>query len=230
MGEISEQPSRKGKRVGANEPENLINLEHDFPPDKLVHLRTAFDLLGRHRFGGAWSLDTFMAVRVGFKDVTADHLARGRWALKALVQCVENGWLPLIYYPVNRRIRYFDDRDGPSLEALYPQPTDEEGGLIELAKGKMYSCMVDINGFESTLRARFGQKSSRKRGPDRQFKELDEALEQYFSENPTSKKNIDVYSELRSQKVTLDWPGKTVRNERINEAKHVASMKFKPQI
>lgn len=226
MGRVSESAVGQGEQVVAS----LCTSNLDLPRNEIVHLRTAFDILGRHRFGDGWSTTMFMVVRIGTKGFSADERARGDWALRALVQCVENGWLPLVYFPENRRVRYFENSDGPSLHALYPQPTDEEGGVIELTKGEFYPCMVDISNFKQMLRTKFGQKSGRKRGPTRTFNEVDEALNQYFEQNPSSKSNMDVYSELKAEKPTLLWPGKTVRNERINEARHLARMKVPPQI
>lgn len=204
----------------------------DLPTDDLRHLEEAFNRLGEHKFGSQWPSDMSERVRLGSKqsksvaDGEADILSMGRWALSALEQCVQNGWLPLLYFVGDRKVWYYTSSGEPTLLALYPKPTTEEYGQIELFKGGIHPCMVDLRDFSKILIRKFGEKSATKRGPKRGFKDLDMALDNFFAQNSPSKENHEVHLELRAQKPELHWPGKTVRNERINEAKHRAKMRF----
>jgi hypothetical protein len=93
------------------------------PADDLVHLSTVFNALGSRRFGFPWAEDMAVTVRVGQRSKNKDLRTRGQWALKALTQCVENGWLPLIYFVNGRRVRYFESTNATELHALNPKPT-----------------------------------------------------------------------------------------------------------
>ncbi len=133
----------------------LTTSEFSLPADDLGPLGNAFDMIGRHRFGPRWTKDMAMAVRLGQRSRDREKRARANWALKALNQSVENGWLPLVYFKGSRRIRYADAPESPALYALYPQPSDKLDGQIELKDHGIYPCMVDTSGFAEVLRRKF---------------------------------------------------------------------------
>jgi hypothetical protein len=118
--------------------------EFSLPANDLGPLTAPFNQLGKQAFGAEWPVNMAMKVRLGKRSGDLGERAKGQWALKALHQCVENGWLPLVYFVDGRRVRYFEAADGPTLHALYPQPTDDLDGQIELAGGDIYPCMDSI--------------------------------------------------------------------------------------
>lgn len=194
------------------------------PLDVLVHLKDAFDQLGRHRFGRSlWSNDMARAVRLGVKSVEPEKLKRAQWALTALIQCVQNGRLPLVYFVGTRRIWYFENHDGQALHALYPEPEDGEPGMIELADGGgIYPCMVDVSGFPEVLKRYYGPPSSRRRGPKRGFADLDAKLDGYFVGHYIGTRTVDVYRDIKAENPDLKWPSPTVWKQRIKEARERA--------
>jgi hypothetical protein len=192
------------------------------PADDLDHLEIAFNMLGRHRYGGAWGKGMARRVRLGHgARKLSEHDRMARWALKALTQCVENGWLPLFYFVGEqhvRRVEYYRNPDGFALHALYPKPTDdgEAGGQIELTIGDIHPCMVDIGNFVLTLQRKFGA-ASKRRGPKRSFLDFDAALDKFYEDHPTATPAKEVIDTLRGT-FKGKWPGDTVMYERIAEA------------
>ena len=194
------------------------------PLDDLVHLKDAFDQLGRYRFGRTlWSDDMARAVRLGTKNVEPEKMERAQWALTALIQCVQNGRLPLVYFVGTRRIGDFENHDGQALHALYPEPEDGEPGLIELADGGgIYPCMVHVGGFPEVLKRYYGPPSARRRGPKRGFADLDAKLDAYFVGHYIGTRTVDVYRDIKAENPDLDWPSPTVWKQRIKEARERA--------
>ena len=198
--------------------------DDEFPQDDTTHLSVAFNMLGRHKFGAQWPKEMTKVVRLGprRRNYDPESRSKGQWTLKALRQCIHNGWLPLFYFtdgPSGKRINYFENPNGPPLDALYPQPIDdEECGQILLHDNEIYWCKVDVSEFASVLRTKFQDGAIGKRGPVRTFKGFDNALEIFFKENPTGLRNGEVTNAL---KLTFKgtWPEKTTRNIRINEAR-----------
>lgn len=189
------------------------------PADDLVELEVAFDMLGRHRFGAAWPENMAERVRLGRGISGRDELdTMARWALGALMQSVQNGWLPLIYFVGERRTRrvvYYDEPDGPALVALYPNPAMEAGGQIELADGAIYPCRVNVRGFAALLAERFGQRA--RRGPKSNFEEFRAALDYFYLENPPSASAAETINSLRKW-FTGAWPKKTALYDHIRDA------------
>lgn len=208
--------------MGQNKSACLSTNDGDtLPLDDLVDVEIAFNMIGVHRFGYDWRGDITRLVRLGSLGKKRDRSAMmGRWALKALLQCVQNGWLPLFYFigeRPTRRIEFYRNPDGLALHALYPKPLDNEaGGQIELDGGAIYPCMVDIGGLPALLTRKFGAKTAR-RGPARRFTEFDEALDLYFLSHPIKTPHKDIISAL-GVIFKGEWPGSTVRHARINEA------------
>lgn len=193
--------------------------EYDLPADDIVTLRTAFDLIGKHRFGSLWTKDMATTVRLGRRTANRDERARGQWALRALRQCVENGWLPLIYFSNGRRLRYFEGSGGLALHALYPHPTDGAEGQVELARGSIFPCAVDARDFGDILRNKFAKPNANQTGPRRGFLEFDKALDQFFEMYPLDMRERDVIADLSKAAPTLNWPSRGTVYRRIGEAK-----------
>ncbi len=181
-------------------------------------------MLGEHKFGAQWPSDMSKRVRLGRKqsEPIADNgvniFDMGRWALAALVQCVQNGWLPLVYFVGDRRIWYYSSSGEPPLHALYPRPTSDAEGQIELAGGGIYCCMVDLRNFSRILRTKFGERSAAKRGRKRQFEEFDQALAEFFLHNPPMTPAREIIEFLNAS-FKGPWPGRSTRYDRIEEAR-----------
>jgi hypothetical protein len=190
--------------------------------DDFVPLRAAFDMLGKHLCGPLWANDMATVVRLGQRGTNPEGHARGRQVLRALVQCVENGWLPLLYFVDHRRVWYFENPAGPRLVALYPQPTDDGEGQIELEVGSIFPCMVNVSDFLGVLRTKYARPSAHRRGRPPRFLELDEVLGRYFAHNPTSTPNGLVIRDLGALLGDDQIPGKTTLHERINAARNRA--------
>lgn len=207
----------------------LITSKLDLPTDDLRHLEEAFNALGKHRYGAQWPTDMAGHMRLGPKsnELSEHDVEMGRWAISALVQCVQNGWLPLVYFKGDRRTWYYSSSDGPSLFALYPRPTDDDEGQIELEGGKIYPCMVNLRDFPKLVRAKFANKRTAKRGRKRQFNEFDEALAELFSHNPPGMRASEVILSLKAS-FKGPWPGRATMYERINEARLNARMSGNP--
>jgi hypothetical protein len=144
-----------------------------------------------------------------------------QWALDALTICVQNGWLPLFYFQdvdQVRRVEFFRDPNGPALVGLYPKPTDsaEDGGMIELAGGDIFPCMVNLADFDKVLTEKFGLASG-PRGPRRQFADFDDALDTLFETHPVGMNRKDVIAELAKTFKGV-WPRRTTIYGRIGEA------------
>ena len=197
-----------------------FNLAHD----DLASLRTAFHMVGKHRFDSLWTADMATVVRLGQRKGNPDQRKRGRWAVSALLQCVHNGWLPLIYFVGGRRIRYSENLDGPSLCSLYPEPVDGEEGQAELSDGGIYPCLVNLAGFAGLLRRKFGSPDARTRGRPPLYPEFQQALDRYFIENPTTTRNTEVIHDIAKVVGVTRLPKNTVLNERISSARHAARM------
>jgi hypothetical protein len=197
------------------------------PADDLVHLSTVFNALGRQRFGFTWAEDMAATVRVGQRSKNKDLRTCGQWALKALTQCVENGWLPLIYFVDGRRVRYFESTDGPALHALYPKPTCDEAGQVELAGGDIYPCMVDASGLAGLLRTKFLNSAASKRGRPPQYTEIDEVLERYFADASPDTPNGEVIRDIGRLVAEEKLPKKTTLHDRINKAKERAKARLR---
>ncbi|RIA46564.1 hypothetical protein DFR49_1106 [Hephaestia caeni] len=174
----------------------LTTSEFSLPADDLGPLGNAFDMIGRHRFGPRWTTDMARAVRLGQRSRDREKRARGNWAVKALTQCVENGWLPLVYFVGGRRVRYFDDSHGPTLHALYPQPTEDLEGQIELKGGDIHPCMVDASDLSDVLRRKFPKPSANRTGPRRNFLRFEEELDRYFNDHPLDTRGCEVIRDL----------------------------------
>lgn len=203
-------------------PSQQSSLDISLPADDLAHLEVAFDLLGKHRFGGEWGKNMSRLVRLGERSKAPGELgAMARWALDALTICVQNGWLPLYYFEGDstvRRIEFFRNPDGLVIVALYPKPTDdiEQGGMIEVSGGGIFPCMVNLADFDSVLVRKFGA-AQKRRGPRRQFSDFDDALDDIFQTLSTGTSGKDVISALR---LTFkgQWPKRTTMYARIDEA------------
>lgn len=196
------------------------------PTDDLANLRTAFDMLGSHQFGSLWTKDMAATVRLGQRSKDKDLRVRGQWALKALTQCVENGWLPLVYFMGDRRVRYFESPDGLALSALYPRPTDAFEGQIELRGGDIYPCIVDIAGFHGVLRSKFALPGAPKRGPRRKYPEYEQALDQFFAVSPLAAPYRAIINELRQTLPPSQLPPRSTEYRLIDEAKGRAPSRF----
>jgi len=197
------------------------------PSDDFVHLGTVFNALGRHRFGARWPEDMADTVRVGQRSKNKELRTWGQWALKALTQCVENGWLPLIYFVDGRRVRYFESTSGPALHALYPKPTCDEAGQVELAGGDIYPCMVDASGVASLLRTKFPNSASSKRGCPPRYTEIDEALDRYFADASFDMPNGEVIRDIGKLVAEEALPKKTTLHDRINKARDRAKARLR---
>lgn len=193
--------------------------EFHFPTDALVPLGVAFDMIGAHRFGARWTTDMTAAVRLGQRSRDPDQRALGCWALKALTQCVENGWLPLIYFSGRKRIRYFEAPNGLALHALYPRPTSDFVGQIELDGGDIFPCMVDVSRLGQTLREKFGKRQGNSRGRPPEYREIDGVLDTYFMDNPPSTPNVNVIQDIGRLVAESSLPRKTTLHDRINKAR-----------
>lgn len=194
---------------------------NQLPADDLVELEVAFDMLGRHRFGNGWPSGMAKHVRLRQRSKDREDLdIMARWALRALNQAVQNGWLPLTYFIGDqsiRRVNYFGNPDGYALHALYPRPTEDNGGQIELDDGAIYPCLVNIRDFTTVLTKNFGEKA--KRGRKRGFLKFDVALDDFYQTNPTSLPHRTVLDALREVLPDdVDWPKETIQHRRINEA------------
>jgi hypothetical protein len=201
--------------------------DFSLPAGDIVHLRRAFDVIGRHRFGSLWAKDMAVAVRLGQRSRWREKRACGQWALKALTQCVQNGWLPLIYFADGRRIRYFESPDGPGLHALYPQPTDDEGGQAELAGGDIYPCMVDASGLASVLRTKFAKAGASKLGRPPRYTEINEVLDRYFADAWPDTPNGQVIKDIGCLVPPEQLPKSTTLHDRINKAKERAKTRLR---
>ena len=205
----------------------LATTDFSLPADDLVHLRTAFDIIGRNRFGSLWTNDMATVVRLGQRSGCGTKRECGQWALKTLTQCVQNGWLPLIYFAGGRRIRYFERPDGPGLHALYPQPTDDEEGQAELAGGDIYPCMVDVSGLSSVLRGKFSKAVTSKRGRPPRYTEINEVLDRYFEDAWPDTPNGQVIKDIGGLVSPEQLPQSTTLHHRINEARDRAKARLR---
>jgi hypothetical protein len=193
--------------------------DFSLPADDLGGLGKAFHMIGRHRFGPIWTKGMETAVRLGQRGRDKEVRARASWALKALTQCVENGWLPLVYFVDGRRVRYWDAPDGLALHALYPQPTDDLDGQIELEGGGIFPCLIDTSALERVLREKFGRTQFDMRGRPPQYRAINEVLDQYFRDHPTGTPNKNVISDVGKLVAESDLPRKTTLQDRINKAR-----------
>jgi hypothetical protein len=197
------------------------------PADDLVHLSTVFDALGSHRFGFPWAENMAATVRLGQRSKDKDLRTRGQWALEALTQCVENGWLPLIYFVNGRRVRYFENTDGRALHALYPKPTGDEAGQVELAGGHIYPCMVDASALGGLLRNKFPNPVASKRGRPRRYTEINEVLDRYFADASPDTPNGEVIRDIGRSMAEEKLPKSTTLHDRINKAKERAKARLR---
>lgn len=196
----------------------LATSEFSLPTDDLGPLGNAFDMIGRHRFGPRWTTDMAMAVRLGQRSRDREKRARANWALKALNQSVENGWLPLVYFKGSRRIRYADAPESPALYALYPQPSDELDGQIELKDQGIYPCMVDTSGFAEVLRRKFPKPAANRTGPRRSFLRFEEELDCYFNDHPLDTRGCEVIRDLGKILPEESMPSRATAYRLIDEA------------
>lgn len=204
----------------SNSGKTEFHLPDQFPDDDLSPLHDAFDLIGEHVFSVQWPSGMTKHVRLGRRRVAGELYYMGKWVQKALVQCVQNGWLPLIYFKDGRRIWYFDSSNEPCLYLIYPQPTDESFGQIELEGGAVYECMVDLRGFRKLLRAKFGDGAKAKPGRKRGYPQLDIALTNYFEKFGRSDPAKDVITYLEQILTKADWPrSQSTLYDRIREAR-----------
>ncbi len=207
-----------------------MNSGDEFPADDLQHLQVAFNQLGRHKFGSAWPTDMVDSVRIGKRPPRgSDRQIMGQWALRALKQCVQNGWLPLVYFDGDRRVWYYSNPDGHSLHNLFPRPTEDECGQIQLANGEIHFCMVNLRDFASVLTSRYSKKASARPGRSREYKDFDEALDRLFLDHPTSLKPKEVKALLSSYFKGKE-PGRTTVYTRIEEAQERAIVRHRPEI
>lgn len=194
--------------------------EFSLPVSDHVPLGTAFDIIGKHQFGPLWANDMAAAVRLGRRRAfDIEKQARGQWALKALTQCVENGWLPLVYFADDRRFRYAEGSGGPTLHALYPQPTDDTEGQIELVGGDIFPCMIDTAKLADVLRAKFAVQEASKRGPQRKHLEFREALERLLESGSMGASYRVYFDELRQILPPSSWPPRSTVYHLIDEAR-----------
>lgn len=193
--------------------------DFSLPTDDLGGLGKAFHMIGRHRFGPSWTKDMARAVRLGQRGRDKEVRARASWALKALTQCVENGWLPLVYFAGGRRVRCFDASDGPTLHALYPQPTDDLDGQIEVEGGDIYPCMVDASGLSDVLRQKFPKPPANRTGPRRGFLKFDEELDRFFKDHPLDMRGCEVIHDLGKILPKDSLPSGATAYRRIDEAR-----------
>jgi len=204
--------------------ESVLVPEH-LPDDDIVQLSVAYNMIGKHRFGGSWTSagDMTIAARMGQSRRHAPEiLSMARWTMKALFTCIYNGWLPLIYFEGDRRIRYFDNPDGRSIWRVHVRPVDgDERGQVEFEKGDMAYCMVDVGKFLETLKSKFSEQDVPKPGRPRKFPEFDDALDKVLSVIPAGSKNKEIIAEMGSQ-YSGGWPGKSTQHVRINEARQRA--------
>ena len=193
--------------------------QFSLPTDDFAPLATAFDKIGKYRFGPEWSANMAATVRLGKRSRDPDQRAKGQWTLRALTQCVENGWLPLVYFKGTKRVRYFDASEGPALRALYPQPTDDQGGQVELEDEGIYPCMVDTSGLARILREKFGKPKLSTRGRPRRYVEIGRVLDEYFKSHPPATPNMVVIKDVGGLVPKAELPGDTVLHERVNDAR-----------
>jgi hypothetical protein len=205
----------------------LAATDLSLPSDDFVHLSTVFNALGRHRFGARWPEDMADTVRVGQRSKNKELRTWGQWALKALTQCVENGWLPLIYFVDGRRVRYFESTNGPALHALYPKPTCDEAGQVEFAGGDIYPCMVDASSLAGLLRRKFPNPATSKRGRQPRYTEIDDVLDTYFADRSLDTPNGEVIRDIGRLMVEEKLPQKTTLHDRINKARHRAKARLR---
>lgn len=197
----------------------------DFPRDDLVQLSVAFNMLGKHRFGQAWDAvgDMTIAARIGqSRSHSPDILAMARWANKAIVQCVRNGWLPVIYFEGDRRFRYFDNPNGREVSCVHIRPIDgDERGQVEFEDGYTVYCVADVSGFTDIIKAKFGARAEYTPGPKRKFADFDAALDKLFREISPRTPTVDVRRVI-NKTFEGDRPQKTTMYERIDEARERA--------
>lgn len=180
----------------------------------VVPLLEAFNFVGHLVEPTAWDKTESSAVRLGWKG-RGDPKARQRGlkALNVMRNLAETGLINLIYTDdQRRRVPYFQSC-GYWLTAIYPDPKSTGEGMIELDDRIIHPCVVDIR--QIIGRRPGGMGRVKRRG----FKDFDLALDEYFSNNPTAKLNANVISELGQSHKDLQWPGKTVMHERINDAR-----------
>lgn len=205
--------------------ETCMASDFDFPCDDLVQLSIAFNMLGKHRFGRVWMAagDMTIPARIGqFRRHSPDIIAMARWANKAIVQCVRNGWLPVIYFEGDRRFRYFDNPNGREVSRVHIRPIDhDERGQVEFDEGNMAYCMVDVDSFPETLKNKYPAPSTLTPGPSREFAAFDTELDAIFRDIPVRSAPRDVIAELK-RRFSGDWPERTTRYERIREARQRA--------
>ena len=180
----------------------------------VVPLPEAFNFIGNLVEPTAWDKTESSAVRLGRKGmVDPKARQRGLKALNVMRNLAETGLINLIYTDdQRRRVPYFQS-SGYWLTAIYPDPKSTGEGMIELDDRDMHPCVVDIRQIIGRRTARIGRTT--RRG----FKDFDFALDEYFTRNPTAKLNAEVISELGQSHENLQWPGRTVTHERINDAR-----------
>lgn len=202
--------------------ETCMASNFDFPRDDLVQLSVAFSMLGKHRFGQAWDAagDLTIAARIGqSRRHSPEILAMARWANKAIVQCVRNGWLPVIYFEGDRRFRYFDNPNGREVRRVHIRPIDhDERGQVEFADGYTAFCVADVSGFLDVVKEKFGVRAEYTPGPKRKFLECDAALDELLREMPSACPTSEIIRAL-NKKLKTKLPEKTTLYQRIDEAR-----------
>lgn len=202
--------------------ETCMASNFDFPRDDLVQLSVAFNMLGKHRFGQAWDAvgDMTIAARIGqFRRHSPDILAMARWANKAIVQCVLNGWLPVIYFEGDQRFRYFDNPNGREASRVHIRPIDgEERGQVEFEDGYTVYCVADVSEFTDTIKAKFGVRAEYTPGPKRKFPEFDAALDELLREMAPASPTSEIIRAI-NKKFKGESPQSTTLYQRIDEAR-----------
>lgn len=180
----------------------------------VVPVLEAFNFIGHLVEPDAWDESESNAVRLGQRGrVDPKARQRGLKAIKVMRSLSETGLINLIYTDDQRRRVPYVQSSGYWLTAIYPDPVGTGEGMIELDDRYIHPCVVDIRQIITRRSPRAGG------GARRGFSDFDTALDEYFADNPTSKVNADVISELGQSHKDLCWPGKTVTHERINDAR-----------
>jgi hypothetical protein len=199
--------------------------ELQFPGEDIVQLSVAFNMLGKHRFGQEWETvgDMTLVTHLGqSRRHSVDVRAMAGWANKAMMQCVRNGWLPVIYFEGDRRHRYFDNPNGREICRVHVRPLDnDERGQIEFADGSTAFCVSDVCGFVGVLKAKFGARAEIKPGPKREFAEFDAPLDLLFQEISPRTSTADVRRAI-NKAFKGNQPKKSTLYQRIDEARERA--------
>jgi hypothetical protein len=194
------------------------NPEFRLPADDFVSLATAFDKIGKYRFGTDWSANMAATVRLGKRSRDPDRRAKGQWTLRALTQCVENNWLPLVYFKGRKRVRYFEAPEGLALHALYPHPADDLEGQVELEGGDIHPCMIDASDLSDVLRRKFPKPTANQTGPRRGFLKFEAELQGYFNDHPLDTRGCEVIRDMGKILPEASMPSRATAYRLIDEA------------